>query len=622
VKRRRAIALAAALLAAGAAVQAAGAAPALQLTPTGKAVWPDRELVVSLHSGERVQGSRFSVLENGKPVLGARVVPLKAAQASSGAMLVIDTSNSMRGAPIRGAVYAARAFAARRNVNQLLSVLAFNSSSELLLPFTDSEARIEKTLSRRPGLAYGTHLYDAVGQAVKLIQGAQLETGAVVVLSDGADFGSSLSLDGVTKLAHSAHVRVFTVGLRSKTFRPAALQQIAAATGGSFSLARNPAELAAIYDQLGLKLANQYIVTYQSLVVPGHPVRVSVSVAGIGRAETAYAAPAPASISVQQPLGSRIWRSWVTLFVFCLLVAGLIGFALFLALRPSGSTVRARLSDFVSTAGQTNDQAREPLASRIFQGTEQSLEQTRWWVQLKEALELADVKIPPVQLLVGTLILTLFVIWLLAAIATPVMGILGLAVPFVVRGLILHRIDKKRRLFGDQLPDNLDVVASGLRAGHSLVGGLSLVVKDAAEPSRSEFQRVVADEQLGVPLEDALGVVARRMKSRDVEQVALVSSLQRETGSNSAEVLDRVIESIRERAGLRRLVRSLTAQGRLSRWVVTFLPVGLLLTITAINPTYMKPLFTHTSGRVVLALGVIMIVAGSVVIKKIVDIKV
>jgi tight adherence protein B len=622
VKRRLAIAFGAALLAASAAVQAVTAAPAVQVTPTGKAVWPDRELVVSLRSGQRVQRSRFSVLENGKPVLRARVVPASDLQGSFGAMLVIDTSNSMRGAPIRGAVYAARAFAARRNVNQRLSVLAFNSSSELLLPFTSSETRIEKALSRRPGLAFGTHLYDAVGQAIALIQGARLETGAVVLLSDGADFGSSLALEEVTKNAQRAHVRVFTVGLRSKTFRPAALKQLAAATGGSFSQAANPAELAAIYDQLGLKLANQYLVTYQSLVVPGHRASVSVSVAGIGRSGTAYIAPSPASVSLEQPLGSRIWRSWVTMLLISLIVAGLVGFGLFVALRPSGSTVRKRLSDFVSTAGQSKENGREPLASRIFEGTEHSLEQTRWWQGLKEALELADVKIPPVQLLVGTLVITLFVIWLLATFVAGPLGLVGFAVPFLVRGYVIYRIEKKRRLFGDQLPDNLDVVASGLRAGHSLVGGLSLVVNEAAEPSRSEFRRVVADEQLGVPLEDALAVVARRMKSRDVEQVALVSSLQRETGSNSAEVLDRVIESIRERAALRRLVRGLTAQGRLSRWIVSFLPVGLLLAISALNPTYMKPLFTHTSGRIALGLGVIMIVSGSVLIKKIVDIKV
>lgn len=623
MNRRLAIALAAALSVAAATVQAAAAAaPDVQLTSTGRAVWPARELVVSLRAGQRVQPSRFKVLENGQPVLGAKVVPASAV-GTSGAILVIDTSNSMRGAPIRGAIDAARHFAARRNVNQRIAVLAFNSSNELVLQFTSSDERIHEALSHTPPLAQGTRIYDAVAQAISLVQGARLETGTVVLLSDGADTNSVFGLDEVTKLAHDAHVRVFTVGLRSSSFKPAALQQLATATGGSFSQAADPTELAKIYDQLGLKLANQYIATYRSLIVPGHHVRVDVTVNGLGAARTAYTAPEPAPVSLRQPLQTRIWRSPVTMLLFCLLVAALVGAGLFVALRPGQSTVRTRLSDFVSTTGQTTEKkGRDPLASRIFAGTEQSLAQRQWWQGLKEALELAEIKIPPVQLLVGTLILTLFFIWLFATLVAGVLGLLGLAVPFVVRGLVLYKIEKKRRLFGEQLPDNLDVVASGLRAGHSLVGGLSLVVNDAAEPSKSEFQRVVADEQLGVPLEDALMVVAERMKSRDVEQVALVSSLQRETGSNSAEVLDRVIENIRERAGLRRLVRSLTAQGRLSRWVVTFLPVGLLLAISGINPAYMRPLFTHTSGRIILAVGVIMIISGSLVIKKIVDIKV
>jgi tight adherence protein B len=620
VKKRLAFVLAAGLLAAAALVQAGSAARGVQLAPTGKAVWPDREIVVSLPSGQRIQSSRFTVRENGKPVLGPRVLP---ASGSVGTILVIDASNSMRGAPIRGAVDAARTFASRRNVNQRLALLTFNSSNNLQLPFTTSQTTIKSALARSPRLARGTHLFDAVGQAIVDIRAASLESGAVVLLSDGADTGSSnFSLADVAKLAQSAHVRVFTVGLRSSSFRPTAMQQLAAATGGSFSLAANPKELARIYDELGLKLANQYVVTYRSLVEPGARVRISVSVAGLGRATTAYRAPAPASVSFERPLASRIWQSWVTLLLVCVLVAGLIGLSLFATLRPAGSTVRARLSDFVSTAGPPKEGGREPLASRIFEGTEQSLEQTRWWQRMKEALELADIKIPPVQLLVGTLVLTLFVVWLLATFVAGVLGLLGLVVPFLVRGFVVYRVEKKRRAFGDQLPDNLDVVASGLRAGHSLVGGLSLVVNDADEPSRSEFQRVVADEQLGVPLEDALAVVARRMNSRDVEQVALVSSLQRETGSNSAEVLDRVIENIRERSALRRLVRTLTAQGRMSRWVVSLLPVGLLLAVSALNPTYMKPLFTHTSGRVMLAIGATMIVAGSFVIKKIVDIKI
>ena len=241
--------------------------------------------------------------------------------------------------------------------------------------------------------------------------------------------------------------------------------------------------------------------------------------------------------------------------------------------------------------------------------------------RFKDALLFADIGIPPVQVVIGTLVATLFAIWLLSRIA-PVLGLLGLLTPLIVRAIVIARSSRKRRVFGDQLPDNLDVLASGLRAGHSLVGALSVVVSDAAEPSKTEFQRVIADEQLGVPLESALDSVAKRMKNRDIEQVALVASVQGETGGNAAEVLDRVTESIRERQELRRLVRTLTAQGRLARIVVSLLPLGLLLAISVLNPGYMKPMFEHTSGIVMLVIAGLMVCAGSYVIGKIVDIKV
>src|SRR5205823_540376 len=208
----------------------------------------------------------------------------------------------------------------------------------LLLPFTNSQTEIRSALTRTPRLARGTHLYDAAGQAITLILAAHYETGAVVLLSDGADTGSSLGLEQVRKLALNAHVRVFTVGLHSKTFRPAALQQLAAVTGGSFSEAATPADLAAIYKQLGLKLSNQYLVRYRSLVEPGLPVRVNVSIAGIGSARAAYTSHKPVIASYEQPVGNRIWRSWITLLVMCFLVSSLIGFGLYVALRPTGST--------------------------------------------------------------------------------------------------------------------------------------------------------------------------------------------------------------------------------------------------------------------------------------------
>jgi tight adherence protein B len=161
-----------------------------------------------------------------------------------------------------------------------------------------------------------------------------------------------------------------------------------------------------------------------------------------------------------------------------------------------------------------------------------------------------------------------------------------------------------------------------MRAGHSFVGALSVVVDDAAEPSRTEFRRVVADEQLGVSLEDAIRAVGRRMDNPDLEQVALVAALQRRTGGSMAEVLERVTGTIRERFELRRLVQTLTAQGRLSRWIVSALPVVLLVAISIISPGYSDPLFTTTGGRIALLFSAVMVVLGSYVIKRIVDIKV
>src|SRR5262249_53186962 len=246
---------------------------------------------------------------------------------------------------------------------------------------------------------------------------------------------------------------------------------------------------------------------------------------------------------------------------------------------------------------------------------------TRWWTRYKESVTFSEIGLTPTQLVFATVVLTGFAMWLLSFIA-PILILAGLLVPLAVRGFVHSRISRKQRRFRRPLPANLDVLASGLRAGHSLVGALSVVVNDAPEPSRTEFQHVIADEQLGVPLDEALGKVAKRMNSRDMEQVVLVASVQGEAGGNVAEVLDRVTESIRERQEVRRLVRVLTAQGRLARWIVSALPVGLLIMISLLNKGYMKPLFTHATGQIALVFAALMIIAGSVVIGRIVDIKV
>ena len=619
MRKRLGIALAAALVACASLVAAGTAADPLRLTEAGTSAFPQRTYVLSLPAGQRLAASAVKVTENGKGVIGLSVKPVgEEGGVSSGTVLAIDASKSMSGAPIASAVEAARAFAARRNVNQRLAILTFNETTKVLLSFTTSQQAVDKALARQPRLATKTRLYDSVTQAVALLQTAGIGAGSVIVLSDGADIGSNAHLQQAIAAASAGHVRVFTVGLRSKTFKPTPLQQLAQATGGTFSSANSPAELQRIYDELGLRLAQEYVVSYNSIVRPGRPVDVDLSVAGIGRTTAGYISPrlAPPNPVFHSSPADKIWRSPWTMVLVGLLIPLLLGAAVIVPIRQRNSTVKARVGDYVSMPQQ-----RDALVSRVFTGTERGLEKTRWWQRFKDALLFADIGIPAVQIVVGTLVVTLFTIWLLSRLA-GVLGIVGLLTPLLVRGLIVARVARKRRAFGDQLPDNLDVLASGLRAGHSLVGALSVVITDAAEPSKTEFQRVIADEQLGVPLETALDSVAKRMKNRDIEQVSLVASVQGETGGNAAEVLDRVTESIRERQELRRLVRTLTAQGRLARMVVSLLPVGLLLVISAINPGYMKPMFTQTGGRIALVFAGLMVMGGSYIIGKIVDIKV
>ena len=211
-------------------------------------------------------------------------------------------------------------------------------------------------------------------------------------------------------------------------------------------------------------------------------------------------------------------------------------------------------------------------------------------------LALADIPLSASHVALLTAGGTLLVALLAGTIAGPVGVLLAAAVPFGVYALVKSRLQRRRARFAEQLPDNLQVIASALRAGHSLVGALAVLTEDVAEPSQTEFRRVLADEQVGVPLEDALADVGERMGSRDLAQISVVAALQRETGGNSAEVIDRVTETIRQRFELRRLVKTLTTQGRMSRWVVSLLPVVLFFVINLINPDYMKPLYEHSAG--------------------------
>jgi tight adherence protein B len=165
-------------------------------------------------------------------------------------------------------------------------------------------------------------------------------------------------------------------------------------------------------------------------------------------------------------------------------------------------------------------------------------------------------------------------------------------------------------------------MASSLRAGHSFLQAIDTVSKEIQEPAASEFVRVVAEIRLGRPVEEALEAMADRVGSPDFRWAVLAVNIQREVGGNLAEILDTVADTLRERATMRRQVKVLTAEGRLSAYVLVALPFAIALYMTAVNPDYIGLLVTTTLGLFMLGTAAVLIIIGVFWMRKIVNIDV
>lgn len=208
-----------------------------------------------------------------------------------------------------------------------------------------------------------------------------------------------------------------------------------------------------------------------------------------------------------------------------------------------------------------------------------------------------------------------FHIPLLAATA----AVAGSAVPYV-----LLRMKRGRRLkgFNAALPDAIDLMARSLLAGHSMGSSIELVAEQSPEPLAFEFVQVYQQQRLGLQFRDALLQMGTRVPSRDLQFLITAILVQKETGGDLTEILTRASYVIRERVRIEGEVRTHTAQGRLTGWILALLPVALLALISLITPGYSNMLFHDPIGQKMLYAGAILIVIGALIIRKIVDIQV
>ena len=191
--------------------------------------------------------------------------------------------------------------------------------------------------------------------------------------------------------------------------------------------------------------------------------------------------------------------------------------------------------------------------------------------------------------------------------------VVGLLVGWLVTGLYRSlRADKRTAAFGDQLPDALQLVIGSLRSGFSLSQALDAMVRESPAPLSEEFGRALAEHRLGAELSDALEDAAKRVRSEDLDWAVLAVRIQREVGGNLAEVLQTTVNTIRDRGRLRRHVRSLSAEGRLSGWILVGLPIVLGTFMFTFRREYLRPLYTEPVGILMLLIGVALLAVGIV----------
>jgi len=187
---------------------------------------------------------------------------------------------------------------------------------------------------------------------------------------------------------------------------------------------------------------------------------------------------------------------------------------------------------------------------------------------------------------------------------------------------VLHRRRKRLKTFASQLPDALEMMARALRAGQSLAFGFNAVATEMPAPIGKEFSRVFEEQNFGIPLEESLQTLCERIPNLDLKFFTTAVILQRQTGGDLAEILDKIGSLIRDRFRVWGQVQALTGEGRLSGVVLMGLPLVLLVAVYQLNPKYVSVLFTDPAGKKMLAIAVGMQILGALVIRKIVNIKV
>jgi Flp pilus assembly protein TadB len=420
----------------------------------------------------------------------------------------------------------------------------------------------------------------------------------ILVLSDGEDLAGSLP-------SVTVPVDVVTWRLEGDD-HTATLRRLAASSGGHEVSPARVAQLAAAFPPVTASSPSPQA----SQTHPAHPA-------------PAAAVPASAPWQLSAPLLGSVGALAVGIIVLVLATRG--------ALRSGrrGRRLAGQVAQYGparAPAAQGQEEAKDGKAASTVVALAAEILRTRGADRtLAEKLDLAGLTIkPPEFVVLGACVSVVLAAGLSLLIRMPLLGVpAGLLAGWLIMRLVLSiRTSRRRAAFSDQLPDVLQLIASSLQSGFSLAQALDAVVREGSQPAAAEFSRALAEARFGADLADALDGVATRMDSSDMRWTVMAIRIQRSVGGNLAEVLRNTIGTMRERAFLGRHVRALSAEGRLSAYILVALPIVLAGWLFYSSPSYMRLLYTTAYGLVMLGGAIALVVIGSVWMRALIKVEV
>ena len=582
---------------------------------------PEIELTVALpdrFAAASLDDQSFTVVE------GGTAVPVQATPLGSSLdiALVVDTSGSMNGAAMPAAKAAATQFLQQLDPTARVAVVGFGATPTVASPLSTDRAASQAAVDALTPRGE-TALWDALVLAASLRQDRDLH---IVLLSDGGDTVSTATAEQAVSALKDAGAPLYALSLNTGESDRAGLDAIVGQVGGLSLSAEDPAALSSLYQQVATRLSTLWTLRFQAVGSGSERLELTVDdgtgPATVSRDVTlrAYAprtatpptttpvvSPPPSTVVASGPgvLSSKVvlWAG-LGLMAIALLITGLV------VAWPG--VPKLRLSNPVGDEGE--------LRRRVLDVADRAISAERRG-RLELALEEADSDLRPAEVVAGAAVATVAAALLFFILGGPILALAALAVPVVARVWLTRKASKRRKKFADQLPATLLMLSASLRSGRALTQALESLAKESPEPTGSEISRVVIEARIGRDLVDGLERVAERMGSTDFEWVVRAIAVSRELGGDLAEILDRVSDTIRDRAQIQRQVRSLSAEGRMSAWILMGLPVFVGLVVSKTNGDYLNLLFSNNFGRVLIGLGLFSFAAGGAWIRRIVNLR-